>query len=113
MPSYSPLFGGNYAPTVDRNSMERVVTRLMKKLGKRQRIMVALNGTAVGGATATSSRKQVQHSTTELGGRRTIQTYYDVNRTTTAADKTANDALLFKSTRINTPTARPSYWNNL
>lgn len=102
MATYSPLFG-SYSLQVNRNPLERAVTRLMKKMGKRQELMLELNGAGTG-ATATASRKRVAHSTTELGGIRTIETYNEVNRATTAADETAGDALLSKSSRIATPT---------
>lgn len=108
---YSPLFGA-YSTTVDRNSMERVLTRLMKKLGKRKGLMLALNGAAVGGA-ASVNRKRVTHSRTELGGVRTIENNYLVNRNTVAADETDGDNLLNKSTRITTPTNAAGAWRYL
>lgn len=102
MATYSPLFG-TYSLQVDRNPLERAVTRLMKKMGKRQELMLTLNG-ATAGSAALSSRKRVAHSTTELGGVRSVEAYNEVNRVTTATDKTHGDNLLSKSTRIATPT---------
>lgn len=106
---YQPLYNGQYSTTVDRNSMERVVTRLLKKLGKRKGLMLALNGAAVGGA-AQVNRKRVAHSLTELGGIRQIENNYLVNRNTAAADETAGDALLNQTTRIATPTNKAGRW---
>ena len=109
---YQPLFNSQYSTTVDRNSLERVVTKLIKKLGKRKGLMLALNGAAVGGA-ASVNRKRVAHSLTELGGVRTIENNYLVNRNTAAADETAGDALLNQTTRIATPTNRAGTWRYL
>lgn len=104
MPSYTPLYG-TYSMAVNRNPLERVVTRIIRRLGRRQRLMITLNG-VVAGSTATSSRKRVVHSTTELGGRRSIETYNEINRATTAADVTAGTALLSKSSRTANPSNR-------
>jgi hypothetical protein len=109
---YQPLYNNAYAITVDRNSIERNVSRILRRLPKKRALMLALNGAAAGG-TATGTQKRVAHSTTELGGVRAVETQTYVNRATVSADETAIDGLIYTDSRIATPTARPSYWNNL
>ena len=105
---YSPLFG-TYSTTVDRNSLERIATKLFKRMNKRRGLMLALNGAATGG-TATVQEKRVAHSTTNLGGVRSIETFTYVNRATTAADETAGDKVLNEDSRITTPTNKAGNW---
>lgn len=106
---YQPLYNSNYAPTVNRSPVERVITKLIKKNRFRKRLMLTLNGAAAG-ATATETETRVAHSTSILGGVRPVETFTYVNRATTAGDKTAIDGLLNKSTRIATPTNGAGSW---
>lgn len=106
---YSGFWGGSLTLLVDRNPLERVLTRTLKKIGKRQELMLTLNGAAAG-STATKAKGQVSHSTSELGGVRTVASVNEVNRATTSADKTAGDALLSQSTRVTTPSDGAGDW---
>lgn len=111
MPTYySPLFDNAFPLNTTKSLLDKVVARRMKGAKKRAALMKALNGAAPG-ATATNSRKRVVASTTEQGGVRPMETFYEVNRATTAADKTANDALYTMTTRIATPN-NPANPNN-
>lgn len=106
---YFPLFGNSYSMAVNRSPVERVITRIIKKNRFRKRLMLTLNGAAAG-STATETESRVQHSTTMLGGARTIETFTYVNRATTSGDKTAGDNLLNKSSRIATPANGAGTW---
>lgn len=82
-------------------AVERDIARQLRKPGGRalKGLMRALNGTAVGGATAAETYRRVVAvsgigSYTNLGGIRSIQAVSDVNRTTVTADKTRIDALI-------------------
>jgi hypothetical protein len=108
---YSPLFG-TLTLQVDRNPLEKMVSRAFRRMNKRRGLMLALNGAATGG-TATVTEKRVAHSTTNLGGVRTIETNTYVNRATAAADETAGDEVLTLNTRIATPTNGAGTWPNL
>lgn len=115
MPSatgYQPLYSSAYATTVSRNPLERAATRLFRRMNSRRGLMLALNGAATGG-TATVQEKRVAHSTTNLGGVRSIETMTYVNRATTAADETAGDNVLNKTSRIATPTNKAGTWRSI
>lgn len=95
---YSPLWGNSLSLLVDRNPMKRALGRLMRRMPKDQELMLTLNGAAAG-QTAAATRKRVAHSTTELGGVRTIEMREIVNRVTTAGDETQIDADLIQESQ--------------
>lgn len=109
MDVHSEFWGGSYTPIVNRSPLERSITRLVKKLAKRQELMLTLNGAAAGSA-ANASRARVAHSLEELGGVRSIETYNEVSRNTTSQDKTDIDSLLSQSSRIATPANAAGDW---
>jgi hypothetical protein len=76
---------------------------------KDQEIMLTLNG-AVAGATATAQHSRVQHSTTELGGQRTIETRTLINGATTAAQESAIDDDLAVDSRPSYPADGAGNW---
>lgn len=104
MPTYySPLFENNFPLNTGDYLMNKPMRVIFKRSRKQAALMKALNGAAAGG-TAAISRKRVVASTTEQGGVRPMETFYDVNRATTAADETAIDTVLTPTSRIATPT---------
>lgn len=98
---YSGLFGSSWTLLVARSPFRRALTRLARRLHKDAELMLTLNGAAAGAA-ALAQRKRVQHSLTELGGLRTIETRDILNRNTTAADKTEIDGYLSSDMQPNT-----------
>ena len=85
----SDFWGNSYAFIRSKSSLRKVMARLFNQKGLRsdRALMNALLGAAPGG-TATANLKRVQHSQTELGGKRTIETEVLINRATTNADDT-------------------------
>ena len=104
MPTYnSPLFDNSFPLRTTKFAGDRVLANMFRGADKRAALMKALNGAAAGG-TATATRKRVQHSQSELGGKRTIETFTLINRATTATDETIGDTILSPTSRIATPT---------
>lgn len=102
----SDFWGNSYAFIRSKSSLRKVVGRLFnqKELRADRALMNALLG-AVAGGTATDTLKRVQHSQTELGGKRTIETEILVNRATTAGDDT--DLTAAYLTYASRPTSYP------
>lgn len=112
MAAYSGLFDGVHETghSLLTNKTGNAYTMLARvfKGSKRDRAAIgaaiaALTGTAVGGATAAASVKQVDHtvdpSTPSNGGLRTINTVELINRVTSAADLADVDAALALSSQ--------------
>lgn len=80
---------GAYTFIRPKQSLRKVVARLLNQKSMRsdRALINTLLGT-VAGSTATDTMKRVEHSQTELGGKRVIETETIVNRATTAADDT-------------------------
>lgn len=106
---FQPLYNNAYVPLVNRNPLEKTVSRAFRRMNSRRGLMVALNGAATGG-TATVQEKRVQHDRDMLGGVRPIETFTYVNRATNAADETAGDELLVLNSRIATPSNGAGTW---
>lgn len=97
---YSPIFGTLSV------SQRKVLSRQYFKLGRRTRVIRELFDTLVGaaaGGTAELTQSRVAHSTTELGGVRTIETQTLVNRATDADDVTDLKGYLSTDSEIATP----------
>lgn len=98
---WSEFWGGAnvYAPRGQEINLGRQVARLLaRKVGgvKLKTLMIALNGSAVGGA-STATRKEVESrvdGSFTLGGARTIATRTMASGVTVAADETRIDAIL-------------------
>jgi len=75
--------------------IKRRIANMLDVNGMRayRKLMATLNGAAVGGTALLSHRRILARENVngELGGLRTIQTVVDINRVTTAADKTDID----------------------
>lgn len=97
--SYSDFWGA-YTMLINRSANERAVTRRYRKMKERRAIGLALNGQAVGAGTALATTQRVAASAVEQGQIRPIETRTIINRVTTAADKTRQDAQFLKSGRI-------------
>lgn len=111
MPAYSPIFGTLSV------SARKVLSRQYFKLGRRTRVIRELYDTLLGaaaGGTAALTQSRVQHSTTELGGKRTVETQTLINRATTAGDVTDTKAYLSTDSKVATPNdgARSSSTNH-
>lgn len=93
--SYSPTWGGSYSPVNNNQPMRKLVAQRLNVVGfmKDRELLRTLLGAAAG-STATKTRSRVAHSTTELGGKRTIETQTLVNRATTSGDVTDLKAAL-------------------
>jgi hypothetical protein len=92
----SAFWNDNYpGPISERNLLEPRIGRALNRPGNRvlKELFLTLVDGAVGD-TALASHKQIKHSTTELGGLRTIETVTDINRATVAADITKLDTVL-------------------
>lgn len=106
-------YGATLAQVDGRNSLRRMASMY---LGKKstfalRELMETLNGAAAGSA-ASKTLKRIENST-ELGGRRTIETETLVSRNTASADETAIDAdILSLSTRTYDPTPVANKDNN-
>lgn len=108
---YSPIFGDLTL------SSRKVLSRNYFKIGRRTRVIRELLDTLIGaaaGGTALLTEKRVQHSTTELGGLRPIETKTFINRATVAGDVTDTKGYLNTDSEINTPNdgARPNSTNH-
>ena len=111
---YSGLWNGeyneDYSLLVNKSPLQKRIARVFRRGGLRtfQELALTLNGAAAGStAAATHSRAEAERelgSPTVNGGARTIETVTHVNRVTTAADKTAIDAVLSQSTAPTYPT---------
>lgn len=106
---YSGLWGASLVLKTDRSPLERAMTRIARRTDKNTELMLTLNGASAGSA-ALSQQTRVAHSTSELGGSRSVETRNIVNRNTTAADKTAIDGILVSSSRIATPVDAAGDW---
>lgn len=97
---YSPIFGT--LSVTDR----KVLSRQYFKVGRRTRVIRELMDTLINGAvgaTAALTQARVQHSTTELGGVRVIETQTLINRATDADDATDLTNYLSEDSKIATP----------
>lgn len=99
----SDFWNDSYSFIQDQSSFRKQIARLFdrKQLRKDRELIVELLGAAAG-ETASATLKRVEHSTTELGGLRTIETETLVSRATTAGDDTELTADYF------TYSSRPS-----
>ncbi len=95
---YSGLWGTSLVTVVDRGALERATKRIAARTKIQRKLALILNGAAAG-SNATVTEGRVQASTSEQGGKRTIETNTLINRITTAADKTRIDAMWTKSSR--------------
>ena len=95
MSSYSDINGLNYSTTYDFPNRGQAA-RVFDRNPVTQEILLTLTGAAAG-STALVANKRVQHSTSELGGVRTIETENKINRVTTSADVTAMSAMVNRS----------------
>jgi hypothetical protein len=90
------LFGQSYAFQRTDGAYRRWLARHFNKTGNRKdRALIAALLGAAAGATATATRARIAHSTTELGGKRTMETQTLINRATTAQDDTDLTAQIF------------------
>lgn len=108
----SDFWGGSYAFIRTDGGLRKRIARLLNQKGMRKdrALINTLLGT-VAGSTATATLKRVAHSTSELGGSRTIETETLVNRATTAADDTdLTTNLLTYASRPTYPTDRARSW---
>ena len=107
MPAWSGLWddigGSAHTLLVDKTSLGKRIARLLRQHGDTvdRELMLTLNGTAAGAA-ALANRYKVEHvgqpgEGADYGGVRTIETVDKINRVTTAADKTALDAIYAES----------------
>ena len=100
MPAYSPIFGT--LSVTDRKALSRQYF----KLGRRTRVIRELMDTLINGAvgaTAALTQARVQHSISELGGVRVIETQTLINRATDADDATDLTNYLSEDSKIATP----------
>lgn len=100
MPAYSPIFGDLTL------SARKVLSRNYFKVGRRTRVIRELMDTLLGaaaGGTAALTQSRVQHSISELGGVRVIETQTMINRATVAGDVTDTKAYLSTDSKIATP----------
>lgn len=101
----SGLYGTSFPTSVG----HKADTRQLFRWGRRNRVYRELFDELIGaaaGATALVAHKRVEHSRTELGGRRTIETRNMINRATTAADRTLLRDFFSEDSKIATPTNR-------
>lgn len=107
MTTYSPVFGNTYSGNQTFSGIRRRIAQLFnaRVAWKDRELMRVLLGAAAG-STATKQYKRVAHSTTELGGKRTIETVTLVNRATTSGDDTdlTNKILAYQSSPTTYPT---------
>lgn len=102
--TFSPVFGSSFMPpTSVRSANNRQYFRLARRTRKVRALYQAAIGAAAG-ATASYTVSRVKASTTEQGGKRTIETITPINRATTAGDITQLKNYQIKSSRISTPT---------
>ena len=108
----SDFWGGSYAFIRPVGGLRKRIARLLDQRGMRKdRQLVNILLGAAAGSTATATNKRVAHSTSELGGLRTIETETLVNRATTAADDTdLTTNLLTYASRPTYPTDRARSW---
>lgn len=100
MPAYSPIFG---TLTL---SGRKALSRRYFRTGRATRVIRELYDTLVNGAvgaTAELTQARVQHSTSELGGVRPIETQTLINRATVAGDATDLTNYLSEDSKIATP----------
>ncbi len=85
----SAFWNDNLSLISERNLLDPAIGRALNRPGMRKvkELFLELIGVAPGAA-ALATHAQVQASTTENGGKRTIETVTDINRATTAADVT-------------------------
>ena len=103
----SDFWSDSWTAIQDQQSFRRIIARMFNlKQNRKDRALISTLLGAAAGDTATSTRKRVTHSTTELGGKRTIETETLVNRATTAGDDTAltADYLVYTSQPSTYPT---------
>jgi hypothetical protein len=99
---YSGLYNTSFPTSVGHKSDSRQLFRW----GRRNRVYRELLDELIGataGATALVAVKRVAHSTTELGGLRTIETRDMINRATAAADRTQLRDFFSEDSKIATP----------
>jgi len=104
--------GGPLTPISGRSAARRRVAQWMSKKGTfaMREDLRTLDG-AVPGTTATKTYTQIQNST-ELGGRRTIETVNLINRATTAQDVTDTKADLLSLSARTTKAAQTNLNRN-
>ncbi len=91
----SAFWNNNYNPITQRNQLDPEIGRILNKPGMeatKEILLTLVNGSV--GDVAQASHKQVVASTTENGGRRSIETKYAINRATTSDDLAAINAVL-------------------
>ena len=108
MASYSDINGLDYSPTY-KNPLRRRSGDVLNRAPITQEILYTLTG-ATAGSTALVENKRVEHSTTELGGVRTIETEEKINRATTSADLSEMRAMILHSSRITLATDLAGNW---
>lgn len=103
----SDYWGNNYAPITEKSTIGRQISRLFKSpaMRKNKALVMALLGAAPG-ANATVTTTRVQQSS-ELGGKRVIETVPVMNRNTTAGDVAELlSQVINHNPRISTPADR-------
>lgn len=109
----SAFWNDSFSFIQDQSSFRKQIARLLdrKQLRKDRALISTLLGAAAGSA-ASATLKRVAHSTSELGGVRTIETETLVSRNTTAADDTelTTDYLTYSSRPSSYPTDKATRW---
>lgn len=105
--SYSPTWGTAYAQVTTKSTLSKRLAQLLNKRSLRadRELLLTLNG-VVAGSAASETYKRVAHSTTNLGGVRTIETKTLLSRNSAAGDVTDINArlLAYRSTPTTYPT---------
>lgn len=98
MSSYSDINGNDYSTSYS-DPKRGTVARALERADVTQEILYTLTG-AGAGATALVAKSRVQHSTSELGGVRAIETRNKINRATTATDLSEMQVMVNRTSRI-------------
>lgn len=107
------FWGNNFAFIQDQSNFRKIIARMFNlKENRRDRALLNSLVGAAAGSNATATLKRVQHSRTELGGKRVIETETLVNRNTTAQDVTDLKAkiLAYRSQPVSYPTDKAKRW---
>lgn len=95
-------FGNTLTGVQLQSAVTRLAAQRLTRNKKLQELGTTLNG-VVAGSAASASHSRVE-ANAEQGGKRTVETVYDVNRVTVAGDVTELDASLFTyTTRVASP----------
>lgn len=96
MTSKSDFWGGSYTQVNTNATIRKRIARLFSvRMSLKDRELIRTLMGVVPGTTATKTYKRIAHNTSDLSGKRTMETVTLVSRATTAADVTDLNAKIF------------------